>query len=279
MVEIGTSGLPWRAAAIAIGATLAAEADGMHAVWFAAEIPVPIDLAAWRGLGGPLSRVVPDPTDLADPVVTATAALLVTRQVRIGILGWAPGPDPVRAARTIASLADLAPGRAVVALTDDHDHPDHLTALLAALPPDLAVELVVSGADAAVAARHGLGWIAVGETPEGVAAQARDAGVTGRVGLYLPVVVHPDAVTAKRASTAGLLTDLGLDALGAGAVVGDAADLGAAVDALVAAGIDRVIIENLLPFGLPDETEPAQDAIRTAVRSARLRHRAREVPA
>ena len=43
MIEIGTSGWPWRASGIAIGTALAAEADGAHVVWFADRIPLTVD--------------------------------------------------------------------------------------------------------------------------------------------------------------------------------------------------------------------------------------------
>jgi alkanesulfonate monooxygenase SsuD/methylene tetrahydromethanopterin reductase-like flavin-dependent oxidoreductase (luciferase family) len=272
MIEIGTSGPPWRAAAIAIGTTMAAEADGLHAVWFAAELPVPVDAAAWATLGGPMPRVVADPADLADPVVTATAALLVSRRIRIGVLGWNPGPDADHAARTVATLADLAPGRAVLGIAAAAEH---LDALVAHVRPDLGIDLAVYGADPAPAARHGLGWICGAEDPATLAERAGDAGVTGRLGLHLPVCVHPDPDTALAATEAGLLAGFPLAAVGA--VVGDADALGATIDAAVAAGVTRIVIENVLPFGAPDEVEASQAAIRTAVRSARLRHR--EVPA
>lgn len=269
MIEIGTSGPPWRAAAIAIGTTLAAEADGLHAIWFAAELPVPVDAAAWSALGGPLPEVVDDPTDLADPVVTATAALLVSRRARIGILGWDPGPDADHAARTVASLADLAPGRAAVGISGTDAAVD---ALAARLRPELEIDLAVYGADPAPAARHGLGWICGAEHPDAFAAQARAAGVTGRLGLHLPVCVHPDSERARAATRSGLLAEFPLADV-PGAVVGDPDALGDAIDAAVAVGVSRVVIENLLPFGAPDDLEASQHAIRTAVRSARLRHR------
>src|SRR3954451_21144806 len=118
MVEIGTSGWPWRASALAIGTALAAEADGAHVVWFASRAPVG-NAAEWPAVAGPLLALVPDLDDVADPVVTAAAALLVTRRCRVGVLGWDPGPDPARAAQTLSTLADLAPGRAIVALAGD----------------------------------------------------------------------------------------------------------------------------------------------------------------
>src|SRR4051794_37256341 len=83
MIEIGTSGWPWRASGIAIGTALAAEADGAHVVWFADRIPVHIAPEVWTAVAGPLLPLVPDPGDLADPVVTASAALLVTRTARV----------------------------------------------------------------------------------------------------------------------------------------------------------------------------------------------------
>lgn len=271
MVEIGTSGLPWRAAAIAIGSALAAETDGAHAVWFPAALPVDIPVDLWAAHGGALARAVPDPTDVADPVVTASAALLVLRRATIGVLGWDPGTDAARAARTVATLADLAPGRSALAVAGTA--PDRVVGLAAALRADLAVDLSVHGADPMLAARLGWGWLATAAGPETLAKAASDAGVTGRLGVHLPVVVHPDATKAQRAATTGLLGTFRVEALGEAIVIGDATVLGVAIDAYVAAGVTRIALENLTPFGVPEELEASQAAIRAAVRSARLRHR------
>ena len=224
MVEIGTSGWPWRASGIAIGTALAAETDGAHVVWFADRIPLPITADDWTRSAGPLLPLVPDPADVADPVVTAAAALLVTRHVRVGILGWSPGADAARAARTLASLADLAPDRAVVALAGDGP-------TLAAVAAELG-----RGADRARRPRRaGRGrrrarlGLDRGRDPARRARQGR----RGRRGhrparvCTSPSLVHADAEVARRALDAPLLAPLA-DAVPAdGMVVGDPERLGA----------------------------------------------------
>ena len=88
MVEIGVTGTPFRAATIAAGAAMAAEADGAHAIWY----PDAIDPAlAARRESVEVAGFGLDPTDIADPLITVSAALLVARRVRVGILGWNPG--------------------------------------------------------------------------------------------------------------------------------------------------------------------------------------------
>ena len=269
MVEIGTSGWPWRASGLAIGAALAAEADGAHAVWFADGLPVAIAPDTWTEGAGPLLPLVPDPADVADPVVTAVAALLVTRRTRVGILGWSPRADVARVARTIASLADLAPDRCVVAVRGAETE---LRAVGAALADTHPIELAVYGGPPEVAAALGWGWIALAESPEGIAKAAGDAGISGPLGVHLPVVVHADAATARGAMDAPLLATIA-GMVPAGVVVGDPEVLGAAVDEYVDHGVGRIVLEDLLPFGAPTELEAGRAAIRTAVRSARLRHR------
>jgi len=269
MVEIGTSGWPWRASGIAIGGALAAEADGAHAVWFADGLPVGVDADRWAAAAGPLLPLVPDPTDVADPVVTAGAALLVTRRIRVGILGWSP-TDPVRAARTLASLADLAPGRATVAVAGTRDV---VRGLARAVPEGADIELAGYGGDPAVAAELGWGWIDVAHRGEAIAKAAGDAGVTGPLGVHLPCVVHADAAVARRAVETPLLRDLAVVVAADGLVVGDPAELGEIVDDHVAHGVTRIVLEDLLPFGAPEELQAGRAALRAVVRSARLRHR------
>jgi hypothetical protein len=269
MVEIGTSGWPWRASGIAIGGALAAEADGAHAVWFADGLPVGVDAHRFADGAGPLLPLIPDPTDIADPVVTAGAALLVTRRLRVGILGWSP-TDPARAARTLASLADLAPGRATVALAGTRDA---ARAVAQALPAGVEVDLACYGGDPAVAAELGWGWIDVARRGEDIAKAAGDAGVTGPLGVHLPVVVHADPATARRAAETPLLRDLATVVAADGLVVGDPAALGEIVDDHIAQGVTRIVLEDLLPFGAPTELEGGRAALRAVVRNARLHHR------
>ena len=128
----------------------------------------------------------------------------MTRHARVGILGWEPGDDAGRAARTLASLADLAPGRAVVALAGDART---LGAVAAALRP-APIELAVHGGPPEVAAELGWGWIAPAVPADELAKVAGDAGVGGPVGVHLPVVVHEDAEVARRALATPLLAPL-----------------------------------------------------------------------
>ena len=269
MIEIGTSGWPWRASGIAIGTALAAEADGAHVVWFADGIGLPVASDDWAAGAGPLLPIVPDPTDVADPVVTASAALLVCRHARVGILGWDPGDDPEHATRTLASLADLAPDRAVVALSGTAPG---LRAVAAALR-DVPIELAVVGGAADVAAALGWGWIAPATPPDELAKAAGDAGVAGTVGVHLPVLIHEDAAIARRALAAPLLAPL-VDAVPPdGMVVGDPDRLAAVIDEYVERGVHRIVIDDLLAFGAPDQLEAGRAAVRSVVRSAGLRHR------
>jgi hypothetical protein len=270
MVEIGTTGWPWRASGITIGAALAAETDGAHVVWCSDRVPVAT--GDWSERAGALLALVPDPHDVADPVVTASAALLVTRRARVGILGWDPGPDPARAGRTLASLADLAPDRGVVAIAADDTRLRAVAAALASFAP-LASELAVYGDDPAAPAALGWGWIAPAMPADDLAKAAGDAGVAGPLGVHLPVVVHADAAVARRAASSSLLAPL-TDSLGPDrVVVGDVDTLEAVIDDHVERGITRIVLDDLLAFGAPDELEAARAAVRSAVRSTRLRHR------
>ena len=270
MVEIGISGPPFRASSIAVGAALAAEAEGAHAIWYADTLGVDLSAAAWRAGGGPMARVVPDPTDLGDPTVTGVVAALVARRLRVGLLGWNPGVDAARAARTVASLADVAPGRFTVACAGTDAE---VTALAGELRDALDIELARYAGTPDVAARLGWGWIAVAQSPTATAKLATDAGVTETVGVHVPVVVHADAGVVRDALAAPLLQSFGINELGDGAVTGRPSALDHAIDEYVAAGVTRIILENLLPFGAPTEMEASQVALRTSVRSARLRHR------
>jgi|GEM_PF-5835197 Luciferase-like monooxygenase. len=271
MVEIGTSGAPFRSSAIAVGAALAAEAEGAHAIWYADGLAVDVAPEQWRAQAGALSAIAPDPTDLADPIVTAAAALLVARRLRVGVLGWNPGPDSTRAARTVATLADLAPGRAVVSCGGTSEE---VVGLAGAIRPDLDLELAVYGGAPETAARLGWGWIGIAQSPIAVAKLASDAGVTGTLGVHLPVLIHADAAVAQAALDAPLLRAMGIEALTDAVVVGTHAALDTAIDRYVHAGVTRIILENLLPFGAPQELEASRVALRASMRSARLRHRA-----
>ncbi|MGZ6898475.1 MAG: hypothetical protein ACXVJX_12605 [Acidimicrobiia bacterium] len=270
MAEIGTLGTPWRASVLTVGAALAAEADGAHAFWLPSSLPTTVDPGDWATFGGVLARVAPDPDDLADPVVAATAAVLVARNLRIGVLGWEPGADGVRSARTVATLADVGPGRITLALDAQAEG---LAALAEHLRPGLPIELAVSGDDPTAAARAGWAWIAEGLSAEDAAKRASDVGVTSRVGIRLTVVVHADAALARRAVGSGLLGRLGLADAPDLVTVGGVDALEAAIDDCVAVGIDRIVVDNLLAFGEPLELEGAQAATRAALRSSRLRHR------
>ena len=270
MVEIGTSAAPFRSSSIAVGAAIAAEAEGAHAIWYSDGSAIDVAQDLWQAQAGLLASVAPDPTDLADPVVNAAAALLVARRLRVGILGWSPGPQLTRAARTVATLADLAPGRAIVACAGTSEE---IVGLAAVLRPDLDLELAVYGGAAETAARLGWGWIGIAQSPIAIAKQASDAGVTGTIGVHLPVLVHADPAVARTARDAPLLQALGIEALTDAVVVGTHSTLDAAIDRCVEAGVTRIILENLLPFGAPHELEASRAALRVSIRSARLRHR------
>jgi hypothetical protein len=202
-------------------------------------------------------------------VVTAAAALLVTRTARVGILGWVPDTDSARAVRTLASLADLAPDRVVVALAGD---PSASRAIAAAMPA-LPIELASYGGSPELAAALGWAWIAPATPPDELAKAAGDAGVTGGLGVHLPVIVHADADVARRAADTPLLRAL-VDAVPAdGMVVGDPDRLGAVIDEYVGSGVHRIVMDDLLAFGAPEQLEAGRAAVRDVVRRARLRHR------
>lgn len=278
MIEIGTLGFPYRASAIATGFAMTADSEGVDALWYP-DTPGPLlPLARWREAAGPLAEVVPDPADRADPVVAATVALLATRRARIGVLGLAV-TDPFCTARSLLTLADLAPGRVIAAVAPAPDATlDALREALAARPGADGAELVLL-ADTDEAARRaaglGLGWLATGPiTPADVAARARAApGTTG--GVQLTVVAHHDDAVARKALEAPLLEELAaLAGDRAGAVVcGTPADVADAVSAFADAGATRVILDNVLALGLPEELEAANRASAGAVRAAHLQLR------
>jgi hypothetical protein len=272
MVEIGTSGTPWRAASMAAGAALTAESEGSHAFWLPdlAADGLGLSDAEWARLAGVMARLVPDPTDVADPMLTAVVALMVTRRMRVGVLGWEPGGDAARAARTVAALADIAAGRAIVACSGPEDG---IAGLARARRPDLDVELATVGADPELAARLGWSWIGTGMSAAALVKAAHDAGVTESIGIHLGVCAHPDPAVVRRCVDAPLLRAMGFDATAEGVVVGSGTDLDAAIDEYVAAGVSRIILDDLMPFGAPEQLEASQSVVRGSIRSARLRHR------
>lgn len=283
MIEIGTVGFPFRAPAIAAGAAVAAEADGAHAVWYPDRLPAAPPPDLWRDAAGPLADVVPDPTDLADPFVTATTALLATRRLRVGVLGLdLGGGPPERLARTIATLTDVAPGRVVVALDAGPQLADR-DARAAALHDALVAravhaDVVLGGDDdgvAGLAARFGWAWLATIPVSVDVLA-ARAASVPGTAaGMYLPIVAHEDETLARKALGGPLLAAMAAQsAPGAEhVVVGAPEDVLAALRAYADAGLRRVVLDNLLVFGIPEELDGARRATRAILRSARLAFR------
>ena len=272
MVEIGAVGTPWRASAMAAGASIAAESEGAHAFWYpdVGADSTGVSPSEWRELAGELARLVPDPSDVADPIVSTVVALMVTRRMRVGVLGWMPGPAVERAAQTVASLADLAPGRAVVACSGPDDV---LEGFAKALRPDLDLEFAVYGADPKVASGLGWSWIGSGFGAAALVGRARDAGVTESVGIHLRVIAHTDGSIARAGVDAPLIRALGVDPAGDGIVVGTPTDVDKAIDEYVEAGVTRIILENLLPLGAPDQLEGSQVAVRGSIRRARLRYR------
>lgn len=268
MVEIGVTGTPFRAATIAAGAAMAAEADGAHAIWYPDGLEPALD-ARWEP-AGVVTGAGFDPTDIADPLITVSAALLVARRVRVGILGWDAGADAGRAARAVATLADLAPGRVILACTGADASRIELAE---ELRPDLNIELAVYGQSPSLAAHLGWGWIGVGQSATALGKQAGDAGVVGAIGIHLPVFVHEDADVARRGA-AGPLRGRA-EVSGDGIVVGTGADLEAAIAEYVSVGVTRIVIDNALPWALPEELESSQAVIRAVIRAARLRHRER----
>ncbi len=97
--------------------------------------------------------------------------------------------------------------------------------------------------------------------------------MTATVGVHLPVVVHADAAVARRAMTTPLLAALAEAVPADGMVVGDPDRLGAVIDEYVALGVERIVIDDVLAFGAPEQLEAGRAAIRDVVRRARLRHR------
>lgn len=117
MIEIGTMGFPYRAAAIATGAAMLAEAEGVDALWFPDHLMAWHPRALWREAGGVLAEVVDDPHAYADPFVAATSTLLVTRRPRVGIsVTDTYRRHPATIAQAAATLGELAPGRFVLGL-------------------------------------------------------------------------------------------------------------------------------------------------------------------
>ncbi len=264
------TGTPVRAATIAAGAAMAAEADGAHAIWYPDPGP---------GVGtGPDAPKMPagdgaglDATDTADPLITASAALLVARRVRVGILGWDSGDDPERAARAVATLADLAPGRVVLAVAGA-DEP--LIALAVALRADLDLEIAVYGTSPGPAARNGWGWIGAGCSAESIAKLAGSASVVGPIGIHLPVFVHHDGDLARRGASSAVVDGQEVD--GDGVVIGTGADLDAAINEYAGAGVTRIVIDNRLPYAIPEALQSSRAVIRASIRTARIRHRETE---
>ena len=278
-------GFPYRVSAIAVGAAMSAETDGSHAVWFPDRLLAEPDRDRWHEAAGPLAAVVPDPTDLADPVVAATAALLATRRLRVGLLAIGLD-DAERTARTIATLCELAPRRVIASIDARAAVPERdasaraVSLALAASATDAELILAVDDAHGIeLAGALGRGWLLTRPCgPEALVAFLRAAPeVAG--GVYLPIVVHEDELLARKALDGPLLSALGAVAGGAGhdaaehIVVGTPDDALAALHALARAGVRRVVLDNLLPLGLPEEFEGAQRSVRMVLRTARLQLR------
>jgi phthiodiolone/phenolphthiodiolone dimycocerosates ketoreductase len=117
MIEIGTMGFPYRASAIATGAAMLAEAEGVDALWYPDHLMAWHPRALWQEAGGVLAEVVPDPHAYADPFVAATVALMATRRPRVGIaVTDTYRRHPATIAQAAATLSELAPGRFVLGL-------------------------------------------------------------------------------------------------------------------------------------------------------------------
>jgi hypothetical protein len=99
------------------------------------------------------------------------------------------------------------------------------------------------------------------------------------LGVHLPVVVHDDAEVARRAMSTPLLATLAEAVAPDGMVVGDPDALGEVIDGYVERGVDRIVLDDLLAFGAPEQLEAGRAAVRGVVRRARLRHRTPEVGA
>ncbi len=117
MIEIGTMGFPYRVAAIATGAAMLAEAEGVDALWYPDHLMGWHPRELWREAGGVLAEVVDDPHAYADPFVAATATLMATRRPRVGIaVTDTYRRHPATIAQAAATLGELAPGRFVLGL-------------------------------------------------------------------------------------------------------------------------------------------------------------------
>jgi len=117
MIEIGTMGFPYRAAAIATGAAMLAEAEGADALWYPDHLMAWHPRELWREAGGVLAEVVDDPHAYSDPFVAATVALMATRRPRVGIaVTDTYRRHPATIAQAAATLGELAPGRFVLGL-------------------------------------------------------------------------------------------------------------------------------------------------------------------
>ena len=110
-------GFPYRVAAIATGAAMLAEAEGVDALWYPDHLMAWHPRALWREAGGVLAEVVDDPHAYADPFVAATVALMATRRPRVGIaVTDTYRRHPATIAQAAATLGELAPGRFVLGL-------------------------------------------------------------------------------------------------------------------------------------------------------------------
>ena len=117
MIEIGTMGFPYRASAIATGAAMLAEAEGVDALWYPDHLMAWHPRELWREAGGVLAEVVSDPHAYADPFVAATVSLMATRRPRVGIaVTDTYRRHPATIAQAAATLSELAPGRFVLGL-------------------------------------------------------------------------------------------------------------------------------------------------------------------
>ena len=202
--------------------------------------------------------------------MTAAAALLVTRRARVGILGWVPDADPARAVRTLASLADLAPdrvvgrarrrpGRVACGRRRDAGAPDRARVLRRRARARRRARLGLDRArDAARRAREG-------RRRRG--SHRRRSACTCRWSST-PTPRSPDAPRPRRCC-APLADAVPAD----GMVVGDPDRLGAVIDEYVERGVHRIVIDDLLAFGAPEQLEAGRAAVRDVVRRARLRHR------
>jgi alkanesulfonate monooxygenase SsuD/methylene tetrahydromethanopterin reductase-like flavin-dependent oxidoreductase (luciferase family) len=128
-VEIGLVASPHPVTRITVGAAVEAEAEGCMSLWYpdalaAADVCMPQPGSA--GLRGSAAAI-------ADPFVTASAALLATRRCRVAVLGAdITRCAPERIATAAISMAGLAPGRVVLALAA----PDEPAAIRLGIEPD-----------------------------------------------------------------------------------------------------------------------------------------------